>query len=171
MEAFFTFWSANELRRTFFSHLAHAAAQRQTTTETVVNVLFAHYGGYACDEKAATRMCCPWSVLSFLDRPSRGFLPYWFATGAPSRNDLRMDTRLWQAGYLTAQESTGDDCVRLVYPNLEVARSPGEKRGTCRPSKFRPILSSRTAHCRLASTIPLGGGAPSVVWQALFRVA
>lgn len=59
MEAFFTFWSANELRRTFFSHLAHAAAQRQTTTETVVNVLLAHYGSYACDEKAATRLCCP----------------------------------------------------------------------------------------------------------------
>lgn len=89
MEAFFTFWSANELRRTFFSHLAHAAAQRQTTTETVVNVLFAHYGGYACDEKAATRMCCSWSVLSFLDRPSRGFLPYWFETSAPSDLLLR----------------------------------------------------------------------------------
>ena len=39
------------------------------------------YDGFSFDEKAATHVYCPWSVLNFLKKPARGFENYWYSTG------------------------------------------------------------------------------------------
>ena len=70
-----------ELKQYFSDYLDQAADALQIDRETVLEGLKANYGGYCFDEKALHRVYCPWSVLSFLKRPDRGFQNHLFVSG------------------------------------------------------------------------------------------
>lgn len=50
----------------------------------VLSELERNYDGYCFDEEHSTHVYNPWSILNFLQKPQRGFQPYWVYTGATS---------------------------------------------------------------------------------------
>ncbi len=71
-------YTEKELREYFMPHVQEAARVLRMTTEEVMQKLEEYYDGYCFDEMANTHVYVPWSVLSFLSRPYRGFQDYWF---------------------------------------------------------------------------------------------
>lgn len=77
-------YTEEEVRHCFSPWIACAAQSLQTSEEKVLAELRAYYDGFCFDEEASSNVYCPWSVLSFLDNPKRGFQNYWYGTGGRS---------------------------------------------------------------------------------------
>ena len=74
-------FTEEELQKYFPLYIDQAADALRISRDTALEDLKANYGGYCFDEKALHRVYCPWSILSFLKRPDRGFQNYWFSSG------------------------------------------------------------------------------------------
>lgn len=74
-----------EISEYFSGHVANAANALGISAEALLENLRDYYDGFSFDEQTATHVYCPWSVLSFLKQPKRGFKNYWYASaGQPS---------------------------------------------------------------------------------------
>lgn len=91
-----------ELRRYFGDFIQNAGERLGMSPETVLTELRDHYGGFSFDARAASHVCCPWSVLTFLQLPEDGFVSYWYASGG-------------QPALLTKYLSTHRQCVPEIY--------------------------------------------------------
>lgn len=74
-------YTDEEIRANFSEYLVPAAEALHMDQEELMAELKKNYDGFSFDERAETRVYCPWSVLSFLNRPDRGFMNYWFESG------------------------------------------------------------------------------------------
>lgn len=77
-------YTDEEIRTYFAPYVSRAAEALKKTQEEILSALKCHYDGFSFDEQARYRVFCPWSVLSFLNRPDRGFQNYWFESGGQS---------------------------------------------------------------------------------------
>lgn len=74
-------YTDEEIRANFSEYLVPAAEALHMDQEELMAELKQNYDGFSFDERAETRVYCPWSDLSFLNRPDRGFMNYWFESG------------------------------------------------------------------------------------------
>lgn len=75
----------DELREYFAPYISRAGEVLNLSFEEVVSRLRTEYDGFCFDEEASTHVFAPWSVLSFLTLPKRGFEHYWFdSAGTPA---------------------------------------------------------------------------------------
>ena len=70
-----------EIREQFAPYLKKSADVLDCTESQLMEELRKHYNGFCFDELASVRVFCPWSVLNFLNQPSRGFRNYWYQSG------------------------------------------------------------------------------------------
>jgi hypothetical protein len=78
-------YTQQEIENYFFDYLKEAAAALQVPCEEVLKELKNNYNGFCFDQKAKTRVYCPWSVLNFFNRPDQGFANYWYmSSGQPT---------------------------------------------------------------------------------------
>lgn len=75
-----------DLKTYFAPYLERACRLRQAkTTDELLDRLRAMYDGFCFDMKAETHVYVPWSVLMYLDSPTKGLLNYWYdSAGLPS---------------------------------------------------------------------------------------
>ena len=150
-------FTEEEIEANFGACLEGAQSALRMSREELMESLRGYYGGYSFDDRAATHVFCPWSVLNFLKYPERGFRNYWFESGgrpavlmkllahagplsfaeakriplsepgaARTKDDIRPEALLEQAGYLTIRAVTADGSALLGYPNKEVSTSMAE---------------------------------------------
>lgn len=74
-------YTEKEIRRYFLRHIDRAGDALGCSRDDVLQGLKTYYDGFCFDEKGAHHVYCPWSVLSFLNRPDRGWQNYWYASG------------------------------------------------------------------------------------------
>ena len=74
-------YTEEEIRKDFCSYIEKAAKILNISESEVLNQLKIYYDGFCFDEQAKTHVYCPWSILNFLNLPSRGFQNYWYASG------------------------------------------------------------------------------------------
>lgn len=70
-----------EIAHYFSEHLKKAGEVLGVSSQQLLDDLPQQYGGFCFDEEGKHRVYCPWSILSFLNRPSRGWQNYWFTSG------------------------------------------------------------------------------------------
>lgn len=75
-------YTSQEIIDNFKPYIERAASELGTNCSEILEGLQRHYNGFCFDEKASRRVYCPWSVLNFLNIPSRGFLNYWYESAA-----------------------------------------------------------------------------------------
>lgn len=74
-------FTTQELKDYFSGFIEEAAKQLETEPEALLERLAGHYDGYCFEKTATVRVMNPWSILSFLIYPTRGFRDHWFQTG------------------------------------------------------------------------------------------
>ena len=111
-------FTEEEVEANFGPYLERAGTALKMTHDDLMALLEVHYGGYAFDQRVSSRVFCPFSVLRFLNRPDRGFLPYWFE----SADDPSCLLRRLQPRALKAL-STRDG---FVWYRLRELRAPWE---------------------------------------------
>ena len=74
-------YTEEEVETYFASYLKQAEEDLKLPHEALMNQLRAEYDGYCFSENGETRVYNPWSVLSFLANPKRGFVDYWYKSG------------------------------------------------------------------------------------------
>ncbi len=79
-------YTDEELDKYFSCHIENAANVFGTSVEDIRNGLRLNYDGYCFDRECRTRVYNTWSVLNFLDDPSKisGYQRYWFNSGGIS---------------------------------------------------------------------------------------
>ena len=81
--AYLTGFTEEELHRYFHPYVENAAAVLDMTVDDVYSRLKTRYDGYRFTLEAEDQtLYNPWSVLSFLKHPKRGFDNYWYQSGA-----------------------------------------------------------------------------------------
>ena len=75
-------FTTQELKDYFSGYIENAATQLGTESEAVLRSLAEYYNGYCFEKSATVKVMNPWSVMSFLIYPTRGFRDHWFQTGA-----------------------------------------------------------------------------------------
>ena len=70
-----------ELKDFFSGYIENAARQLETEPEALLQRLTGYYDGYCFEKTATVKVMNPWSVMSFLIYPTRGFIDHWFQTG------------------------------------------------------------------------------------------
>ena len=74
-------FTTQELKDYFSGYIEEAVKQLGMEPEALLERLAGHYDGYGSEKTATVRVMNPWSILSFLIYPTRGFRDYWFQTG------------------------------------------------------------------------------------------
>ena len=74
-------YTEEEIVDNFGIYLDSAAQALSLSGDELLSQLRIHYNGFCFDEQASTSVYCPWSVLNFLKRPTRGFKNYWYESG------------------------------------------------------------------------------------------
>ena len=74
-------YTEEEILTNFAPWVDRACRMLNLSREELLTQLKKHYDGFCFDEFAQTHVYCPWSVLNFLKRPSRGFQNYWYESG------------------------------------------------------------------------------------------
>lgn len=90
-------FTKEELLEFFPEKLRSTAKELNLTNYQLLEKLEDEYGGFCFEETAKQKVLSPWSVLSFLSEPDRGFRPYWIESGGGIKNIaqfLRTDLRL-----------------------------------------------------------------------------
>ncbi len=78
-------YTEDEIKQYFAGYIQRAAHYLGLSFDECMHELTRHYDGYCFDENATIRVHNPWSVLSFMDEPERGFRNYWYdSAGRPS---------------------------------------------------------------------------------------
>ena len=77
-------YTDEEVRHYFSPFVENAATVLGISFEECISRLKQHYDGFCFDEKASSHVFAPWSVLSFLRNPARGFKNYWYDSGGQS---------------------------------------------------------------------------------------
>ncbi len=54
------------------------------SSDSLMQALVSHYGGFCFDEQASKHVLAPWSLFNFLTYPKSGFDDYWIQTGGVS---------------------------------------------------------------------------------------
>lgn len=74
-------FTAQELQDYFSGYIENAARQLEMKPEALLQCLAGYYNGYCFEKTATVKVMNPWSVMSFLIYPERGFRDHWFQTG------------------------------------------------------------------------------------------
>lgn len=74
-------YTESEINHYFGPHIEKASRDLGISKPELLNELKLNYNGFCFEETASQTVYCPWSVLSFLAQPQRGFKNYWSATG------------------------------------------------------------------------------------------
>lgn len=74
-------FTTQELKDYFSGYIENAARQLGAEPEALLQRLTGYYDGYCFEKTATVRVMNPWSVMSFLIYPTRGFRDHWFQTG------------------------------------------------------------------------------------------
>lgn len=74
-------YTEEEIVDNFGIYLDSSAQALSLSGDELLSQLRIHYNGFCFDEQASTSVYCPWSVLNFLKRPTRGFKNYWYESG------------------------------------------------------------------------------------------
>ena len=74
-------FTTRELKDYFSGYIENAATQLGTESEALLQRLAGYYDGYCFEKTATVKVMNPWSVMSFLIYPTRGFRDHWFQTG------------------------------------------------------------------------------------------
>ena len=137
----------------FLPENLHSATKELTLPASeLLEKMEKEFGGFCFEETASHLVMAPWSVLSFLAEPDRGFRPYWIESGGgikniaqflmsdPNLNSERFDATiaigfdelhqlvlsladlLTRAGSFTLKKIQGH-MAEISYPNDEVRRS------------------------------------------------
>ena len=77
-------YTNEELHRYFDPHIRHAAEVLHQTPEEIYAGLKKNYDGFRFTNESEATLHNPWSVLSFLKKPHRGFANYWYRSGGLS---------------------------------------------------------------------------------------
>ena len=77
-------YTEEDLHRYFDPHVQHAAAILSQTPEEIYSGLKMNYDGFRFTPESEVTLYTPWSVLKFLNEPYRGFINYWYESGALS---------------------------------------------------------------------------------------
>lgn len=138
----------------FFPEKLHSAAKESNLLDSeLLGKLEKEYGGFCFEETASQKVLSPWSVLSFLSEPDRGFRPYWVESGGGIKSveqfltsevllgqekfdepitiefeDLSRPGKLSALDLLTQAgyltlKSIDDHKAEIGYPNKEIRRS------------------------------------------------
>ncbi len=95
-------FTKKELLKFFPDKLRSTAKELNLTNSQLIEKLENEYGGFCFEETAKQKVLSPWSVLSFLSEPDRGFRPYWIESGGGIKNItqfLRTDLSLGPARF------------------------------------------------------------------------
>lgn len=74
-------YTEEEIERYFSGYVLRAAKELHLSHTALMSRLREQYDGYCFSEDGLSRVYTPWSVLSFLDNPQRGFIDYWYKSG------------------------------------------------------------------------------------------
>lgn len=74
-------FTTQELKEYFSGYIENVAVQLWTEPGALLKRLTGYYDGYCFEKTATVRVMNPWSILSFLNYPTRGFRDHWFQTG------------------------------------------------------------------------------------------
>lgn len=74
-------FTTQELKDYFSGYIENAATQPGTESEALLRRLVGYYSGYCFEKSATVKLMNPWSIMSFLIYPKRGFKDHWFQTG------------------------------------------------------------------------------------------
>ena len=74
-------FTTQELKDYFSGYIEEAAKRLETEPKALLLRLTGYYDGYCFEKTATVRVMNPWSILSFLIYPTRGFRDHWFQTG------------------------------------------------------------------------------------------
>ena len=77
-------YTEEELHRYFDPHIQYAASILQQRPEEIYSGLKENYDGFRFTPESEVTLYTPWSVLKFLNEPGRGFINYWYESGALS---------------------------------------------------------------------------------------
>ena len=139
-------YTETEVHHYFDEYIKLIAKEKNSTALELKQEIKEWYNGYSF---GGEKLYNPFSILNFMS--DRKFNNYWFATGTPTFliklmaeekyydiNDIETNdfslanfditdidpiTVLFQTGYLTIREKTGQNMYRLGYPNREVENS------------------------------------------------
>lgn len=75
-------FTTRELKDYFSGYIENAARQLEMEPEALLQRLTGYYDGYCFEKTATVKVMNPWSVMSFLIYPTRGFRDHWFQTGS-----------------------------------------------------------------------------------------
>lgn len=74
-------YTPEETETYFRDYLKISEEALNLSTQDLMNLLIKNYDGFCFDDLASKRVFSPWSVLTFLQQPERGFKNYWFESG------------------------------------------------------------------------------------------
>ena len=74
-------YTEKEVKHYFGFFLERAQRRLSMTPKELLRELTDYYDGFCFDEKASVRVFNPWSLMQFLQSPSRKFQNYWIETG------------------------------------------------------------------------------------------
>ena len=105
-------YTDDEVRKYFTPFVENAAKVLGINSDECFDKLKLNYDGFCFDDKASTHVYTPWSVLSFLSAPEKGFRNYWYSSGGQSSlllnyisgHALRDITEYGQDQYLSFEE-------------------------------------------------------------------
>ena len=103
-------YTEEEILEYFTPYLERAASALNISTSDVLSKLKSNYDGYSFDNQAAAHVYAPWSVLSFLRKPSEGFRDYWFDSSTTSS---LVENYLKLKGLLAPEEFDEDHVLAL----------------------------------------------------------
>ena len=117
-------YTEKEIEKYFSGYLQRASQLLTRPQAELMNAMRAQYDGFSFDERAASRVFNPWSVLNFLKYPQLGFKNYWYESGGqPTVLKKYLDAH----GLLDPQAFNQPSAV-----DLDVLKSPNEL-GTLSP--------------------------------------
>lgn len=79
-------FTKKELLKFFPEKLRNTAKELNLPTSELLEKLEKVYGGFCFEKTANQLVLAPWSVLSFLSEPERGFKPFWIESGGGIKN-------------------------------------------------------------------------------------
>ena len=74
-------YTESEIHDDFAPYVVRASQKLKLPAEQIYSQLKENYDGFCFDRFASTHVYCPWSVLSFLNSPTQGFVNYWYQSG------------------------------------------------------------------------------------------
>lgn len=74
-------YTHSEIKTYFGEYIQNAALELNLSEASLFNQLIKNYDGFCFERTAQSQVFAPWSIMSFFQYPSLGFLNYWFESG------------------------------------------------------------------------------------------